>query len=113
MQQRTCKERSAGHGSEHDEIIGALCLAAFSRCVAVRYHGGRADKAEIPADTEEDQRAPEMADIETTQSNDSGEGDQHQSERGDLFLAETGDELPVKKLGANMARTCHWMPSAA
>src|SRR5258708_794980 len=52
----------AGNDAEDHEVVGALGLASFFRSVAVRHHGGGADEAEVPAEPQQDQRSPEMAD---------------------------------------------------
>ena len=56
------RERGDRDDPEDEEVVERLHLLLLLRPVGPRHQRGAADEAEIPADAEQDQRQPEMAD---------------------------------------------------
>ncbi len=85
-------ERADGHGAEHQEVVERLHLIAFIRAVAGHHHGAGADEGEVPPDSEQCQRRPEMPERKPRHADDGRGDDQGEPEPGDARDPEAGDE---------------------
>ena len=115
----TLKSLPGGEGGDRDraedqEIVRGLDLRALLRPVAVGHERGRADEAEVPAEPEKDEREPEMGDRSGRRGRSTAAAAIRTSPAAvTRSLPKRAISRPVKKLGPNMARMCHWIPSAA
>ena len=81
--------------------------------MALRHHSGCADEGQVPSEAEQHQRDPEMRHGDAGDPDHGGRGNQCEADARDALDAKRAIKAPVTKLGAYIASTCHWMPSAA
>ncbi len=86
------RERSDRHHSEHQKIVEGLHLVSFLRPVRLQHQCRGTDKGEVPADTEHDQRRPEMHRGDAGQTDRRPRGFQNQSQRNDFGRTEARDQ---------------------